>query len=140
MAYVMIIDDDEDFAKAAGMVLNAAGHEVVIKLDTDEAVPEMKKRRPDLVVLDVMFPEDPSAGFELARKLRHHYDDTLSGIPVLMALMMKSLPSLYISPSAPKSPNSSLTLSLNVWSAVQTFATPSSTPPPPTNPIDFIVN
>jgi len=80
----MIVDDDESFAQAAGTVLRGAGHEVVIELDTDDALPAMKDRRPDLVVLDVMFPEDPSAGFELARTLRHHYDDALSGIPVLM--------------------------------------------------------
>ena len=39
--------------------------------------------RPDLVILDVMFPEDPSAGFELARSIQHD-DENLKGIPILM--------------------------------------------------------
>ncbi len=47
------------------------------------------KRRPDLVILDVMFPENSCAGFELARKMRH-YNDKLKDIPVLMLTAVNS--------------------------------------------------
>ncbi len=83
MAYVMIVDDDEDFAIAASTILRDAGHEVQIELDTESATKSMEKRPPELVILDVMFPEDTSAGFELARTMRH-YNEKLKGIPVLM--------------------------------------------------------
>ncbi len=83
MSYVMVIDDDEDFASAAAEVLSEAGHEVRVELSIESAVKNMEERRPDLVVLDVMFPEDPSAGFELARTMRHH-NEKLRSIPILM--------------------------------------------------------
>ena len=83
MAYVLIVDDDEDFASTAAIVLRKEGHDVEIELDTDDAVRSMESKRPDLVVLDVMFPEDDSAGFELARFMRNK-SETLTKVPILM--------------------------------------------------------
>ena len=64
-------------------MLSAAGHEVSVELDTKNAVASMERRQPDLAILDVMFPENPSAGFELARTMRH-YNERLKGVPVLI--------------------------------------------------------
>jgi len=83
MAYLIIVDDDQDFATAAAMTLRGAGHEVDIIADAFEAVEIMEKRPPDLAILDVMFPEDASAGFELARAMRHHAEK-LQAVPILM--------------------------------------------------------
>ena len=83
MAYLMIVDDDEDFAAAAATVLGSAGHEVEVQLDPDAAMENMANRCPDLVILDVMFPEDASAGFEAARTIRRS-DQELSKVPILM--------------------------------------------------------
>ena len=83
MAYILIVDDDEDFATASATVLRQAGHEVDIILDIDSARASMAQRLPDLTVLDVMFPEDSSAGFELARTM-HLEDERLKNVPILM--------------------------------------------------------
>ncbi len=83
MAYLLLVDDDEDFANAASKVLRDAGHEVRIELDTQNALKSMEERRPELVILDVMFPEDASAGFGLARTMRH-YREQLKEVPILM--------------------------------------------------------
>lgn len=83
MAYLMIVDDDSDFANAAAITLRTAGHEVDIQLDTHSATAAMEQRRPDLIILDVMFPESSSAGFEFARFI-HHHNKKLQDIPVLM--------------------------------------------------------
>jgi len=83
MPYVLIIDDDEDFASAAAKVLRNGGHEVAIEVSPESAISRMEQRRPDLAILDVMFPESISAGFELARTI-YRKRERLRGIPVLM--------------------------------------------------------
>ncbi|KPL25416.1 MAG: hypothetical protein AMJ75_00770 [Phycisphaerae bacterium SM1_79] len=83
MAYLLIVDDDEDFASTAATVLRKDGHDVQIELDTDDAAQSMESKPPDLLILDVMFPEDASAGFELARFMRHK-SEKLKNVPILM--------------------------------------------------------
>ena len=83
MAYVMIVDDDQDFAETIALVLRNEGYDVQINYDTESAFQNMKNKTPDLVLLDVMFPEDSSAGFELARTMRHE-NEKLKMVPILM--------------------------------------------------------
>jgi CheY-like chemotaxis protein len=83
MAYLLIVDDDEDFADTAATVLRREGHDVHIELDTEDAVKSMEGKCPDLVILDVMFPESAHAGFDLARLIRHE-SGKLKDVPILM--------------------------------------------------------
>ncbi len=83
MAYVMIVDDDEDMANAVAAMLQNVGHKVGIELDHKKAVTCMKERRPDLVILDVMFPNEKAAGFTLAREMRL-FNEQLKDIPIIM--------------------------------------------------------
>ena len=83
MAHIMIIDDDEDFASAVTKVLKKAGHDVETLLETTSAINHIQQSRPALIILDVMFPENESAGFELARSICHQETD-LKRIPILM--------------------------------------------------------
>ncbi len=84
MAYVLLIDDDEDFASAAAKALSDAGHKVNIELSTDAGQRAVATRVPDLIVLDVMFPEDSMAGFTLARALRGADNEQIRRVPILM--------------------------------------------------------
>lgn len=79
---VFIIDDDHDMVDSLTMVLSGNGYEVGTAYMASEAVEKVKQAKPDLIILDVMFPENPSEGFELARKL--HMDDTTRNIPVFI--------------------------------------------------------
>jgi len=83
MAYLAIVDDDADFALAIATALRTGGHEVETWHDTKSAIEGMQKRPPDLLILDVMFPESSSGGFELARELRH-FSEHLERVPILM--------------------------------------------------------
>ena len=83
MAYLLIVDDDEDFATATATMLQTDGHEVKIELDIKSAEKSIIEKRPDLIILDVMFPENSTAGFTFARTLRH-YSEKLNNIPILM--------------------------------------------------------
>jgi CheY-like chemotaxis protein len=80
MAYLLIIDDDADFADAISTVCRAAGHETAIVHTPTDALTSVVARRPDGILLDVMFPEDPSAGFKLARELHRRFGQ----LPVLL--------------------------------------------------------
>jgi DNA-binding response OmpR family regulator len=83
MAYILVVDDDEDFTNVASVVLGSEGHEVEVALDIDTATNSMNQRKPDLVVLDVMFPEDNNAGFELARTIKGP-SGAFKDVPILM--------------------------------------------------------
>ncbi|MBC8470169.1 MAG: response regulator [Planctomycetes bacterium] len=83
MPYLLIVDDDEDFASTTATVLRKEGYDVQVELDIESAVKSMESKPPDLAILDVMFPENASAGFELARSMRHK-SGKLKNIPILM--------------------------------------------------------
>ncbi len=70
-------------AEAVGEGLGESGHEVQVELEVSSAVRRMGERRPDLLVLDVMFPEDSTAGFSLAREMRLKHP-ALKDVPILM--------------------------------------------------------
>lgn len=80
MANVLIVDDDLDFARAVGTALESHGHQIDIEVAPEKTIQRIRDRRPDVVVLDVMFPEDDTAGFEIARSIRRIFGD----LPVLM--------------------------------------------------------
>ncbi len=80
MAYLLIVDDDADFAESVATVCRAMGHETQIVPKPGEALARVAERRPDAVILDVMFPEDPAAGFQVARDLRKREPH----LPILM--------------------------------------------------------
>lgn len=80
MAYLLIVDDDPDFSDAVSTVCVSAGHEVSTVHSLAEARESVASRRPDAILLDVMFPEDPSGGFKLARELRRHHEE----LPILL--------------------------------------------------------
>ncbi len=71
MAKITLIDDDVDITDGTAAILRAAGYAVNVMNTTEGAVDALITDTPDLLILDVMFPENPAGGFDLARKIRH---------------------------------------------------------------------
>lgn len=81
MAKILIVDDDIDLLETLKDALSGPNVAVVVSDNTEGAVGVALAERPDLVILDVMFAENPSAGFDLARAMRHSHE--LERVPII---------------------------------------------------------
>jgi len=79
---IYIIDDDKDIVESITMILESEGHEVGHQLDDVDAPKRIAEFGADLAILDVMFPENDSAGFEIARAIRQ--DEAVKATPIIM--------------------------------------------------------
>ena len=82
MKKIYIIDDDRDIVESMSMVLKANRYEVSAQYNDENVVENVLKYKPDLIILDVMFPENNSAGFEIAREIKRN--SKLTNIPIIM--------------------------------------------------------
>ena len=57
MAKILIIDDDEDFSYLTKTVLVQNGFDTAISHTVTQAVEEIKRKKPDLILMDIMMPE-----------------------------------------------------------------------------------
>lgn len=74
---ILIVDDDTVLLKALTLKLKSQGYAVVTALDGADALRALRDEKPDLVLLDIIFPPDishgggvPWDGFLLMRWLR----------------------------------------------------------------------
>ena len=82
MGKIYIIDDDQDIVDSLSIVLEKDGYEILAQYDDVNVVKNVSDYGPDLIILDVMFPEDASAGFKIARKIKSY--PGLKNIPIIM--------------------------------------------------------
>ena len=82
MKRVYVVDDDKDMVESISIVLESTGYEVGAQYDDKNVVANVAEFGADLIILDVMFPDDSGAGFELARALKS--DERTSHLPILM--------------------------------------------------------
>ena len=79
MACICVVDDERDVAWAVEQSLGRRGHEVVVAHSGQRALELMRRRRPDLVILDIIMPG--MNGLEVCERLRT--DPTLAAVPIL---------------------------------------------------------
>ncbi len=82
MAKIYIIDDDRDIVESIKLVLKSKGYEVYAQYNDENVIENLLEKKPDLIILDVMFPENNSAGFDIARSIKRN--EKLSEIPIIM--------------------------------------------------------
>lgn len=95
MSKVMIIDDDQDMIDSISLILEANDYEVVSKTDTENLIVDIESENPDLILLDIVFPEDAQAGFKAAREIAQQ--ESLKNTPVFILSAVNQLSNLGFS-------------------------------------------
>lgn len=78
--YVLIVDDDPDLVETVAMMLESKGFEVGKAYDGIEGEEAIKKRRPDVLILDVMMPR--KNGYQLCKELKSN--NWTKDIPIVL--------------------------------------------------------
>jgi DNA-binding response OmpR family regulator len=78
--YVLIVDDDPDLVETVSMMLEHKGYEVGKAYDGIEGEEAIKKRQPDVLILDVMMPRKD--GYQLCQELKSN--KWTKDIPVIL--------------------------------------------------------
>jgi len=65
---ILVVDDEEDVARALKVRLKANGYHVILASDSVQAFTMANKERPDLIILDIMIPG--GGGFVVAERLK----------------------------------------------------------------------
>lgn len=79
MACIYVVDDEKDVTWAVERSLTREGHQVVVANSGFQALELMRRRRPDLIVLDIVMPG--MDGLEVCKRVRS--DPTLASVPIL---------------------------------------------------------
>jgi len=77
---VLLVDDERDLLSVLDFNLRAAGFETILATRGEEALLALKRRVPDLVLLDLMLPDIP--GTEVCRRIKS--DPRTRHVPVVM--------------------------------------------------------
>jgi DNA-binding response OmpR family regulator len=79
-AKILVVDDDLDIRKLLRLVLAAAGYQVMLAEDGDQALRRMAEEEPDLMLCDILMPN--LDGYETLAAVRGN--PTHHGLPVLI--------------------------------------------------------
>ncbi len=79
-AAVLVVDDDPEILEMTSTLLNSAGYRAVEARTGDEALAELRRSRPALVLLDINMPG--MNGWEVLRLVKE--DEETARVPVVM--------------------------------------------------------
>jgi len=67
---ILIIDDDEDIIETVTILLENEGFRISSADNVETGLDLIRESNPDLVLLDIMFPEKKTRGFEAAAQIK----------------------------------------------------------------------
>jgi CheY-like chemotaxis protein len=77
---VLVVEDDPAGRAALALILSRLGHDVRCAADGEKGRNELRTRRPDVVLLDLVLPKVD--GWEFCRRQRE--DSDLAGVPIVV--------------------------------------------------------
>jgi two-component system alkaline phosphatase synthesis response regulator PhoP len=75
-----VVDDDREVVRLMRAYLEQAGYEVLVAYDGETALHNLRREKPDLLLLDLMLPDRD--GWDITRTVRA--DPALAHIPIIM--------------------------------------------------------
>ena len=77
---ILVVDDDREVVRLMRAYLEQAGYDVLVAYDGDTAVHQLRREKPDLMLLDLMLPDRD--GYDITRLVRS--DPDLAHLPIIM--------------------------------------------------------
>ncbi len=77
MEEILVVDDEPNIRELVKLYLEKEGYKIHLAGTGEQALAELGKSRPAMVILDIMLPDID--GFEVCKEIRKHYE-----IPVIM--------------------------------------------------------
>jgi CheY-like chemotaxis protein len=74
---ILIIDDDLDIIETTGALLEYEGYEVHSAATIETGMEMIEKISPDIILLDIMFPEKKTRGFEAAKEIKEKHPELI---------------------------------------------------------------
>jgi len=82
--HILVVEDDRDIAELISRSLATSGYEVTVASRAKDAIEQARKRKPDLITLDIYLPD--ADGFEVLQHLKT--DSDTASIPVVIVSVM----------------------------------------------------
>jgi two-component system, cell cycle response regulator DivK len=79
MKHILVVEDQEDNRQILRDLLTNAGYEMTEAVNGEEALAEVAKQRPDLILMDIQLPV--MDGYEATRRIRTNPD--LKSVPII---------------------------------------------------------
>lgn len=88
---VLIVDDNKSLVDVLKLDLELRGHKVLSAFDGEEGEREIREKKPDIVILDVMMPK--KNGYAVCRDIKR--DASLSQIPIILLTAKSTKEDIY---------------------------------------------